>query len=141
MGAKTGQARCLVEAADREWEMELPVPAPLSTLAPILQIRNVSAGFANKPISEDQPPQATTSETNLPSTERTNSPPKSTVVVTATSKKVKVLGSNKQVKKADVISEETQLPNDITKILDSITLDLEQNSKIAIVGKNGCGKR
>jgi ATP-binding cassette, subfamily F, member 3 len=56
---------------------------------------------------------------------------------------MKVLGSKKPLKKVTEVGEETQGPSevDVTKILDSITLDMDQNTKIAIVGKNGCGKR
>jgi ABC-type multidrug transport system fused ATPase/permease subunit len=141
----------LIEAADREWEMELPVPVPLSSLAPILQLRNISAGFLNQcspgegqEISEDQGGSSSSrSTTTIPSppppvSMPTNNAPKAS---TSTTKKLKVLGSGK--KKISLGSEETptETPVNMTKILDSITLDLDQNTKIAIVGKNGCGKR
>jgi hypothetical protein len=39
MGYKTGQSASLIEAAEREWSMTIPNPAPLSTMAPMLQVR------------------------------------------------------------------------------------------------------
>lgn len=51
---------------------------------------------------------------------------------------MKSLGS-KSIQKKAVSSEDTVLP--ATTILESITLDIEQNTKVGIVGKNGCGKR
>lgn len=162
MGYKTGQSRCLIEAADREWDMELPVPVPLTTLAPILQLRNISAGFRTNITN------ITNNNTNTNNieggTESTSSPTKQSIndnnnnnnnnisnttsTTTTTTKKLKVLGSNKNNKKNSSDSNSnnsstnssTNIPSDVTKILDSITFDLEQNTKIAIVGKNGCGK-
>jgi ABC-type glutathione transport system ATPase component len=148
LGGKTGQSRCLIEAAEREWEMELPVPTPLSSLAPILQLRNISAGFLNQPSPSPSPEgQETTSEDKDLASAVTPTPtPPVAVTSTATSttaKKLKVLGSGKQLKKVTT-AEDTQrefAAADVKKILDSVTLDLDQNTKIAILGKNGCGKR
>ena len=153
MGYKTGQSRCLIEAADREWDMELPNPIPLTTLAPILQLRNVSAGFRTNIIGESEPTSTTSSSPTKPTTTETtnnnnnnnnNSSTITTTTTTTTTKKMKVLGSNKNNKKLSSETNSnstTNTPSDVTKILDSITFDLEQNTKIAIVGKNGCGKR
>jgi hypothetical protein len=122
--------------------MELPVPVSLSSLAPILQLRAISAGFRNQPSqSEDDAPPAETPSSSLPPQSQ---PTTATTASTPGGKQVKVLGSKKVLKKATgAAAEETQGSSavDVTKILDSITLDLEQNTKIAIVGKNGCGKR
>lgn len=119
--------------------MELPVPNPLSSLAPILQLKAISAGFQNQQSpSEEELVSKESSSLSLQS-----QPSLATTTSTPGGKKVKVLGSKKTLTKVAGASEEIVAPSevDVTKILDSITLDLDQNTKIAIVGKNGCGKR
>lgn len=159
MGYKTGQSRCLIEAADREWEMELPNPIPLTTLAPILQLRNISAGFRPNVIGGSENNTSSSSSSSSTLLETTSTPTSSsnppTTLSSTTTKKIKVLGSGRNNKKSSENNSSSSsndnnnnnnnnnnnIPSDITKILDSITFDIEQNTKIAIVGKNGCGKR
>lgn len=71
--------------------MSFPVPGHLTTLGPLLQVRDVSLGYVAE----------------------TNKPAESVFTMDNNENKI---------------------------ILSHITLDIEKHSRIAILGKNGCGK-
>lgn len=45
LGAKTGDSRSLMDFIDRPWSMELPVPSQISSLGPIVQVRDISIEY------------------------------------------------------------------------------------------------
>lgn len=141
MGYKTGASRCLIDAAEREWTMSLPDPVPLSLLegCSCLQLRNASLGFAvggsaaaaGSGAGDDEK-----ASSSVPSTISVSAPTKPTASAGSGSlgtKKVRVVTSS-----AAVTSKPTV---ECTTVLEGVTLDAHQKSKIAILGKNGCGKR
>ncbi len=142
MGSKTGASRCLIDAAEREWKMSLPDPVPLSLLdgCSCLQLRNASLGFAVGGAAgaasvgekgEDSvvaKPSAVTAPLSAP-----KAAPVSTVASLG-SKKVRVVAAGST---AAVVAPSVEC----TTVLENVTLDAHQKSKIAILGKNGCGKR
>lgn len=142
LGGKTGQSRCLIDAAEREWKMTLPEPAPLSLLegCSCLQLRNVTVGFAARPAEGEgegkvsSPPSPVPSPVPAPAV----SAPKAAPAVSSSlgSKKVRAVLPGATATAA-AVSKATVC----TMVLEGVTLDAHQKSKIAILGKNGCGKR
>ena len=136
MGSKSGESRCLIDAAEREWKMALPDPVPLSLLegCSCLQLRNATLGFPShsSPLSAE----------SLSSSSTTGTPVmKTTTAPTPTSVSSGSLGS-KKIRAVPVNSTTATLPKqEYTTVLEGVTLDAHQKSKIAILGKNGCGKR
>lgn len=129
LGGKTGTARSLVEAAEKEWKMVLPNPVPLSLLSgcSCLQVKNVSLGFPLNRVEEGEKKSDIKNEdlkaegTGL--------------------KKIVIKKKSALVAKTTKIQKEQELNMDDMKVvLENVTLDLDQKSKVAIVGKNGCGK-
>jgi ATP-binding cassette subfamily F protein 3 len=124
MGYKTHNSRSLIDGPDKESVMKIPNPLPLNTFGSFISIRNLSIGYSlvgdNNPL--DVAPVA----------------PKA-IVVKYIAPKIKSLGT---VGKKNSKSIDYPLSNyeDVKVILKNITLDIDQKSKIAIVGKNGCGK-
>jgi ABC-type multidrug transport system fused ATPase/permease subunit len=134
LGRKTGQSRCLIDAAEREWSMTLPDPVPLSLLegCSCLQLRNATIGF---PVGGAGPEKGSGQASPVPTAAAVPaSGVKTTPVVSSSlgSKKVRAVASGATVT--------AKIP-ECTMILENVTLDAHQKSKIAILGKNGCGKR
>lgn len=139
MGYKTGASRCLIDAAEREWTMTLPDPVPLSLLdgCSCLQLRNASLGFAVGG--------ASAAAGGADDSEKA-SPVPSAASASASAKPVSTAGSgslgSKKVRTVTASSAAAVAPTvECTTVLENVTLDAHQKSKIAILGKNGCGKR
>jgi ABC-type multidrug transport system fused ATPase/permease subunit len=137
LGAKTGQSRCLIDAAEREWKMSLPDPVPLSLLegCSCLQLRNATVGFANPTATtgaegQEKSAAAVTAPAAMQSGSKAPTPaagPSSS------------LGSKKVRAVAAPVAATPKV--ECTMVVENVTLDAHQKSKIAILGKNGCGKR
>lgn len=142
LGRKTGESRCLIDAAEREWTMALPDPVPLSLLdgCSCLQIKNASVGFAVGCSAEGGSSAAESAKVKSP-TPAAAAPavPVSGVKASAGAAVSSSLGTKKV--RAVTAAAVTQPKVECTTILENITLDAHQKSKIAILGKNGCGKR
>mmetsp|Transcript_35724 Transcript_35724/g.66710 ORF Transcript_35724/g.66710 Transcript_35724/m.66710 type:complete len:705 (+) Transcript_35724:248-2362(+) len=150
MGYKTGESRSLMEQKERETKMVLPNPTALGTLGPILQLRNATIGFRmshptnettttvdstpigveDTSISLPPPPSSTNAST-------TAIPPAAPIKISSTAKVSSLSGKKKVTvtKKETIHSEEP-----LSVVLENVTFDLEQKTKIALVGKNGTGK-
>jgi len=122
--------------------MSLPDPVPLSLLdgCSCLQLRNASLGFAvggaaGAASASEKGEEGVTTKPSAVTAPL--SAPKAAPVSTSASlgsKKVRaVVASSTAVVVAPTI--------ECTTVLDNVTLDAHQKSKIAILGKNGCGKR
>jgi hypothetical protein len=144
MGRKTGESRCLLEAAEREWKMTLPAPTPLGILEGVscLQLRSATVGFL--PASAAAPgPSSSSSSTGIGNSSGNSSgssnstePLRTKVSSSLGSKKIKVVDASSAAAAAASAAQEGA-----TVIVENVTLDAHQKSKIAILGKNGCGKR
>lgn len=134
LGAKTGQSRCLIDAAEREWKMSLPDPVPLSLLegCSCLQLRNVTVGFAAA--------SADSQEKASPVGPASSAPVVSGVKASAPAAGPSSSLGSKKVRA--VAAPAASMPKvECTMVVENVTLDAHQKSKIAILGKNGCGKR
>ena len=143
MGSKSGESRCLIDAAEREWKMALPDPVPLSLLegCSCLQLRNATLGFPShsSPLSAES--LSSSSTTGTAAAALPTPVMKTTTAPTPTSVSSGSLGS-KKIRAVPVNSTTATLPKqEYTTVLEGVTLDAHQKSKIAILGKNGCGKR
>lgn len=147
MGYKTGQSRCLIDAAEREWKMSLPDPVPLSLLegCSCLQLRNATIGFtvlsaaaAGAGVGVAVGASGTTNKTERVSAVASSGTKASSAPVVRSSSSSS-LGSKKVRAVAQAAVPVTK--TECTMILEGVTLDAHQKSKIAILGKNGCGKR
>lgn len=121
MGYKTHNSRSLIDGPDKESVMKIPNPLPLNTFGSFISIRNLSCGYSlydnNKPL------------------EVAPAVPK----IVCVAPKIKSLGTvGKKI--PTTIHYPTSNYEDVKIILNNITLDIDQKSKISIVGKNGCGK-
>jgi len=145
MGYKTGASRCLIDAAEREWTMTLPDPVPLSLLegCSCLQLRNASLGFAVGGASAS----ASAVVGGADDSEKASYVPSAaSSSASASAKPVSTAGSgslgSKKVRTVTASSAAAAAPTvECTTVLENVTLDAHQKSKIAILGKNGCGKR
>jgi len=134
MGYKTGASRSLIDAAEKEWKMNLPDPSPLSLLegCSCLQLRNATIGFAPTLSEDDKLALAEAKATATAAAAAT------TIAASSNSSVGSSLGSKKvrQVTAPAVVAPKIEC----TMVLENVTLDAHQKSKIAILGKNGCGK-
>ena len=141
MGYKTGESRSLMEQKEKETKMVLPDPTQLGTLGPILQARKYTSKcelllivFACLP----QLREATVGfqQMAIIDNDQTLPPPPPHTNVTATSSKFSKPAAGRGENKLN-----GNINNDSVKIvLEKVTFDVESNSKIALVGKNGVGK-
>jgi ATPase subunit of ABC transporter with duplicated ATPase domains len=102
-----------------------------------VQIRDTTLGYRTS-----APPSSAAPEANASSSVDTmsSSDSSATLTVVTSVSHMKSIGSKSCKKKATVSGGEEEAM-DATAVLEHITLDLEQGAKIAIVGKNGAGKR
>lgn len=134
--------------------MSLPDPVPLSLLegCSCLQIKNATIGFA---VSSNSTSSVSTIaeagadvQAKAPSTTNTVAAGMFTnnVGVKASTTASAGVSSSLGTKKVRMVSAAAaaaaaQPKVECTTVLENITLDAHQKSKIAILGKNGCGKR
>lgn len=147
LGGKTGESRSLVDGPDKEEKMKIPNPPPLGIFGPLFsvlsrsfvvdmssnrllrfaQMRNVFAGYRLSAEAAAATPRSTT--------------PAAKVAKPAAGKDVwkRSKGPASAVaRNAPAVEEdETTCPPDVKMVLKNITLDIEQDSKISILGKNG----
>lgn len=149
LGAKTGMSRSLIEAAEKEWKMVLPDPIPLSSMesCSCLQLRDASIGY---PLNKNGGSAAdSSSECPVTPQEPTRKGlTTATATATAAVKTVKraslgtqsALAARNAAAMAAAAADPSLDPANYHTVLEHITLDANQHSKIGIVGKNGCGK-
>ena len=123
LGAKTGASRSLTDVIEREWSLALPNPMPLSTLGPYCQLKAVTVSYPAKlngtAASIDTKAASVVAHLPLP--------------MKPSASKRGSSSSSKQLPPPPPIA-----PSNA--VLASVTLDIERNSKIGIIGSNGCGK-
>ena len=151
MGYKTGESRSLMEHADKETRMVFPAPSPLSTFGPLISLRQISAGYDTPTTTSTTTTSTTTTSTTSPATASTATGQKAASTAstsqTQSSKQTKstitrsIAAPSSAASSSNSADKGTGRYSHISNIVKNITIDIEKNSKIAILGRNGCGKR